>query len=305
MNPRILVIGSANTDMVIKAERLPSPGESIIGERFEIFAGGKGANQAVAASRAGGSVTFLGAVGQDAFGEQTAANLARDAIDTSLLKAVPGVASGVALIIVGKEGENLIAVAPGANLHLTPQDLERVDFSRYGTILLQLEIPLDTVEAAIVRAQAAGCRVILNPAPSVRVPEGLLNGIDILVPNRGELALLSGQPVETEADLLSAARGLHQHQGVRWVIVTLGAMGALWFDGAATHRQAGLRVAAVDTVGAGDCFIGALAAALGQGRAMPEALSFASAAAALSVQKPGAQPSFPTEPEILRMAHQD
>lgn len=295
---RILVIGASNTDLVVTSERLPRPGESVIGNRFATFAGGKGANQAVAARRAGSEVAMMMAVGDDLFGGQMLKNMEAEGIDASLAQVIAGEASGVALIMVGQNGENMISVALGANLKLEPQAVEKVDFSRYTHVLLQLEIPLATVCAAAHRAKDAGCSVILTPAPvSGELPADLYPAVDLLLPNRGELELITRHPIQSEADLAEAARKMHA-LGSRAVLVTLGAEGSLLFDAAGAHRFGAIEVNAVDTVGAGDCFSGSLAAALAEGRPMQDAVRFATAAAALSVQRPGAQCSYCQRTEI-------
>ena len=212
MSEAILVIGSSNTDMVIQSDRIPSVGETVVGGEFKVFSGGKGANQAVAAARAGGKVTFLGAVGKDSFGREALKGLSKEGIDISMVKKVHGVASGVALIMVDRSGENLITVAPGANAYLEPDDLDRVDFSHYGFVVLQLEIPLKTVVAAIERASSTGCIVILNPAPAVQLPEKVLRLVDFLVPNRRELEILALQSVKSNLDIQIASDRLVKAQ---------------------------------------------------------------------------------------------
>ena len=297
---RVGVIGSINTDLNIVAERLPCPGETVLGGSFYQAPGGKGANQAVAAARAGAGVTMLGAVGRDGFGDAAIDSLARDRIDIRHVhrRDAP---SGVALIMLGGKGENLIAVAPGANHALTAGDIDAAldDLAACGVVLIQLEIPLPTAWHAARRLRKAGVRVILNPAPAPTdpLPHDVLASADYLVPNEGELALLAGRDVESERDLAAAARSLLD-RGVGTVAVTLGSRGvfAVSPDGAGWHLP--FRAEPVDSVGAGDCFCGALAAVLAENVRFDEAIRFAQAAAAISVTRRGAQPSMPHRSEI-------
>ncbi len=293
--PHILVIGSTNTDMVIQAPTLPGPGETVLDGVFRCTPGGKGANQAVAAARAGGAVTFITAVGDDPFGAESRAGFAAAGIDTRYLVTCPGTPSGVALILVDAHGENLIAVASGANMRLTPDDLPSAAFTDAALLILQLEVPPATVLAAAQRAHAAGVPVLLNPAPmpAAGLPDALLRCVDILTPNAGELHALV-----PDAETLEDAAAQTLARGVGALVVTRGRAGATLFtaDGALTLPAH--PVHAVDTVGAGDCFSGALGVALVEGRALPDAARFAAVAAALSVTRPGAQASMPTRAEI-------
>jgi len=297
--PRIVVVGSSNTDMIIKLDRIPQPGETILGGEFSTAAGGKGANQAVAAARAGGDVTFVARVGRDMFGEQALAGFLRDRIDVQYVTRDKAAPSGVALIFVAKDGENSIAVAGGANARLCPNDVKKAKGSivRASAVVMQLETPLETVQAAAELAFRAGAPVILNPAPARDLPDKLLKRISILTPNETEAELLTGIAVTDEKTASRAAEKLRS-RGVGTVIVTLGARGA--FVAAASVRElvSGFRVKAVDTTAAGDVFNGALAVALGEGRTLLEAVRFANAAAAISVTRLGAQPSAPDRKEI-------
>ena len=225
--PRILVIGSSNTDMVIKLERIPRPGETALGSEFLTAAGGKGANQAVAAARAGGKVTFVARVGRDVFGDKAVAGFTQDGIDTGFITRDPKKPSGVALIFVEKDGENSIAVAGGANRGLAPAHVTKAKgaFRNVATLLMQLETPLETVEAAARMAAERGIRVILNPAPACPIPSRLLRLVSILTPNETEAALLSGVRVKDEISAKKAAERL-LGLGVQNVILTLGARGA-------------------------------------------------------------------------------
>jgi ribokinase len=292
--PRMLVVGSTNTDMVIQAPTLPQPGETVLNGTFRLTPGGKGANQAVAAARAGAAVTFVTAVGDDCFGVESRAGFAAEGIDTRYLVTRPGVPSGVALILVDAQGENMIAVASGANMTLTSADLP-TDFSDVTLCLLQLEVPLATVQAAAERARAAGARVLLNPAPMppTGLPDALLRCVDVLTPNAGELRALV-----PEAETLDDAAALILARGVDALVVTRGRAGATLFTADGNMHIPAHPVPAVDTVGAGDCFSAALGVALLEGRSLPDAARFAAVAAALSTTRPGAQASMPTRAEI-------
>lgn len=298
---QILVVGSSNTDMIIQLERIPRPGETILGGQFVTAAGGKGANQAVAAARAGGQVTFVARVGQDIFGQQAVAGFVRDGLNVAFVVRDKTKPSGVALIFVAKDGENSIAVASGANGQLSPADVKkaRSALAAASVLVMQLETPLDTVQAAAELAARAGVRVILNPAPAQPLPDRLLRLVSILTPNESEAELLTGIPVDSDASAGKAADRLRA-KGVNTVIVTLGARGALVAQGDQKQRVPGFRVKPVDTTAAGDVFNGALAVALGEGQLLLDAVRFANAAAALSVTRLGAQPSAPTRKEIER-----
>jgi len=297
--PSILVVGSSNTDMIIRLDRIPRPGETILGGRFVTAAGGKGANQAVGAARAGGDVTFVARVGRDMFGDRALAGFEHDGIDVRYVARDRAAPSGVALIFVARDGENSIAVASGANGALSPADVRRASraFSRAAVLVMQLETPLATVQAAADLAGRAGARVILNPAPARPLPGALLKRVSILTPNESEAGLLTGIAVTSDASAARAAARLRA-RGVGTVIVTLGARGALVADADGARLVPGFAVKAVDTTAAGDVFNGALAVALGEGRGMPEAVRFANAAAALSVTRLGAQMSAPRRREI-------
>lgn len=297
--PRVVVLGSSNTDMVIKLERIPRPGETILGGEFVVAPGGKGANQAVAAARAGGQVTFIARVGDDMFGQKAVAGFVEDGIDVSHIVRDANSPSGVALIFVAKDGQNSIAVAGGANARLSPADVQAAAGALDGAsaLVMQLETPLETVAAASELAAARGVPVILNPAPAQPLPDRLLKQVSILTPNETEAELLTGIAVTDETSAAKAAANLRA-RGVPTVIITLGSQGALVSDAAGPRRIAGFPADAVDTTAAGDVFNGALAVALGEGRAPADAIRFANAAAAISVTRLGAQPSAPTRREI-------
>lgn len=297
--PHIVVIGSANTDMVVKVPRIPGPGETILGGRFVMAAGGKGANQAVAAARLGARVTFVGRLGRDMFGQQTEENLRREGIDTTHLVWDAETPSGVALIMVSEDGENSIAVAPGANGALTPGDVERAERAIAGAnvVLLQLEVPLDAVQRAVELAARHGVRTILNPAPASPVPDDLLRSVDVLTPNEHEARLLSGSEAG-EVDGAEAAAQALLARGVRAVAMTLGRRGALVADAGTMELVPSFKVTPVDTTGAGDAFNGALAFMWGQGHPLVEAVRYANAVAALATTVMGAQPSMPTAEQV-------
>jgi ribokinase len=298
----IVVVGSSNTDMVIRLPSIPRPGETILGGAFLSAAGGKGANQAVAAARAGGTVRFIARVGRDTLGSQAIAGLRREGIDTRCVFRDAAAPSGVALIFVARDGENSIAVASGANARLVSADLNKAAplIRSAAIVVAQLETPLASVAAAARLAAGAGVPFILNPAPARALPDSLLRRVSILTPNETEAELLTGIPVNDEASAASASRRLRD-RGVETVIITLGPQGAFLADATRERLIAGFRVKAVDTTAAGDTFNGALAVALAEGRSMTEAVRFANAAAALAVTRLGAQPSAPTRPEIERM----
>jgi ribokinase len=302
MVSRIVVIGSSNTDMIIRLDRIPRPGETLLGGEFITAAGGKGANQAVAAARAGGEVTLVARVGQDMFGDQAIAGFARDGINVDYVLRDPEAPSGVALIFVAKNGENSIAVAGGANGHLSPADVRKAKLALKGSsaVVMQLETPLTTVRTAAELAARAGVPVILNPAPAQTLPDRLLRLVSFITPNETEAELLTGIRVTDESSAAKAADRLLK-RGVQRVILTLGGRGAFVATAAMKQRVPGFNVTAVDTTAAGDIFNGALAVALGEGRQLLDAVRFANAAAAISVTRIGAQPSAPTRKEIERM----
>ena len=293
-HPKIAVVGSANTDMVIKADRIPAPGETVIGREFVMAPGGKGANQAVAAARLGAEVTFVARLGSDVFGDRAIAGYEQEGIDTTWIVRDPETASGVALIFVDEAGENSIAVASGANARLAAEDVERAQdaIASADVLLVQLEVPLAALSRAIEIAHSAGVRVILNPAPAQEVPASLLSRVSIATPNEHEIKVVVGEGdrVQSVAKMLDA--------GTQTVLVTLGAQGVLWAEKGQQVRIPAFRVQAVDTTAAGDAFNGALAYALASELAMQEAIRYASAAAAIAVTRMGAQPSLPTRTEV-------
>jgi len=307
MSPsRILVLGSVNTDLVIRGPQLPAPGETVLGGEFYRAHGGKGANQAVAAARASADrVTFIAAVGDDGFGRDATAHFAEENLDTRYLKTVPEKPSGVALILVDHRGENAISVASGANMDLTPDDVDAVPdevFKHAKVFLTCLESPLETVARGLSRAKAAGLLTILNPAPANEAicRDGLLALVDVLTPNEGEAAVLAGIATSDRSGAVAAARKL-QALGSRRCVITLGANGCLVVDEEETWVE-GCSVRATDATAAGDAFNGALAVALAEGRPLVEAARRANRAAAIAVTRPGAQPSLATRAEIESFA---
>lgn len=301
----ILVIGSLNMDLVVRAPRHPQPGETLLGSGFDTFPGGKGANQAVAAARLGGAVRMIGRVGDDAFGQSLLATLQNDGVDMRYVLCTPGASTGIAQITVSDAGQNNIVVVPGANGRLSPADIQAaaLAFEDASVVVMQLEIPLETVEEAARLAAKYGARMVLNPAPACPLPESLLALVDTLIPNEHELALLSNQP-----DINAAASAL-KAQGIRRLVVTLGAQGVLVLDETATERIPPYHIPVVDTTAAGDAFVGAFAVALTEGKSAAEAAAWGNAAGALAVTCAGAQPSLPKrktlEEFLLGQASQD
>ncbi|AZI43279.1 ribokinase [Deinococcus psychrotolerans] len=288
----VLVVGSANTDILVRVRRAPLPGETVLGGDAEVQAGGKGANQAVAAARAGAATAFCGAVGGDTFASVPREALRSAGVDLQHLRELT-VPSGIALITISDDGENSITVASGANARLSPEDLP-ADFSNFNHLLMQQEIPPQTVLAAAQKAKQSGVQVLLNAAPSHEFSNNLWPLLDYLIVNEHELAQLAGT---AEGQEESAARSLLE-RGVGAVIVTLGGRGSLAITPAGLFRQAAHKVVVVDTTGAGDTFCGVLAAWLCGGSDLPEALKAAGVAGALACTKLGAQAAMPTRSEI-------
>ncbi|MEU8080002.1 ribokinase [Catellatospora citrea] len=297
MTPRVTVVGSVNMDLVATAPTLPRPGETVLGDGFATVPGGKGANQAVAAARAGAACRFVGAVGTDAFADDLRANLAAAGVDTEQLRSAPG-PSGVALIAVDAAAENLIVVAPGANATLTAlTGGDRAAITAADVLLCQLEIPLETVVRAATAAHDAGVSVVLNAAPARALPAQLLQAVDLLVVNEGEAAAIAGTGGQDPSGLLDA---LLAH--VPRVVMTLGAAGAVYADRDGQRLDVPApRIVAVDTTAAGDAFTGALAVAWAQRRPIADALRWANAAGAVCAQRHGAATALPTAAEIDQM----
>ncbi|MEQ1588691.1 MAG: ribokinase [Cyclobacteriaceae bacterium] len=295
----IYIIGSSNTDMVVKAERLPAPGETILGGTFLMNAGGKGANQAVAAARLGGRVTLVANVGNDLFGEQSILQFNQENINTNYISVDPIQPSGVALINVNAQGENCIAVAPGANGKLTPKLLTAFfeAIKSPAMVLVQLEIPIPTVEYIIEQCQQRSIPVILNPAPAHVLSKEVLRNVFLITPNETEAELLTGIRITDNASAQKAARVFHE-MGIPNVVLTLGERGAYWSSPKGSGLVSVPVVTAMDTTAAGDCFNGALAVALAEDRILDDAVQFACMAASISVTRMGAQSSMPTRKEV-------
>ncbi|QTF10936.1 ribokinase [Brenneria izadpanahii] len=296
---KLVVLGSINADHILNLEQFPFPGETVIGKQYRVAFGGKGANQAVAAGRSGADIAFIACVGDDDIGTKIRRQLSEDRIDISAVEAVSGQTTGVALIFVNGEAENMIAVNAGANAAVTPDYLRRhqrqiIDAS---ALLMQLESPLETVTAAARLAHEHHTQVILNPAPACELPDELLSLVDIITPNETEAQRLTGIAVKTEDDAARASQVLHD-KGIATVLITLGSRGVWLSEKGNGRRIPGYRVQAVDTIAAGDTFNGALVTALLENQPMSAAVKFAHAAAAIAVTRPGAQPSVPWREEI-------
>jgi len=294
MKPYIVVVGSSNTDMVVKSSRLPAPGETVLGGTFLMNAGGKGANQAVAAARLGGNVIFIAKTGEDIFGKQAVELFKQEGIDTGYIIHDAENPSGVALITVDANGENCIVVASGANGALNPADLQPAAhiIENAALILIQLEIPLETVEYVVNVAAAKNVKIVLNPAPACLLPDDLLRNISITTPNETEATLLTGVKVTGRESAEAAARALAA-KGIETVIITMGAEGALLLHNGACDFFEAPVCEAVDTTAAGDVFNGALVVALFNGQNILDAVPFAIRAASISVCRMGAQASAP------------
>lgn len=296
---RVCVVGGLNMDLVVKAPRIPRVGETVSGGTFGMFPGGKGANQAVAAARLGAQVAMVGVVGNDAFGRQLLDGLRREGIDAAHVRTEPGAATGIASISVDREGHNSIVVASGANLHLGEADVEgaRDMVAASQVVLLQLEIPVDCVTAAARLGHGGGALVCLDPAPAAPVPAELYALVDVLDPNEVEAQALTGVEIRSAADAERAAQALYA-RGPRMVVIKMGEQGS--FHLSAEHRGhvPAAPVKAVDTTAAGDAFAAALGVALGEGRSLREAVTFATWAAGLKVTRMGAQPSMPYRAEV-------
>jgi ribokinase len=295
----IVVIGSSNTDMVVASQKLPRPGETVLGGRFLMNPGGKGANQAVAAARLRGKVSFIARVGNDIFGQEAIKGFQAHGIDTQFISVDPDEPSGVALILVDGQGENSISVALGANATMQTGDIDQAQhlIQEADFVLLQLEIPLVVVAHAAQLASQHGTKVVLNPALAQALSDQLLASLDIITPNETEAALLTGIEVTDLDTARQAAQSLRQ-KGVNRVIITMGSKGAYVLSDKADQLVPSLKVKAVDTTAAGDTFNGALVVGLAEGMELIEAVSFANRAAAYSVTKMGAQASTPTRKDL-------
>ncbi len=300
---KIVVLGSSNTDLVIRSTRMPRPGETLLGGDFMMAAGGKGANQAVAIARLGSPVRFIAKVGCDMFGDRAVGQYAAEGIDTSTILRDGDAPSGVALITVDAAGENSIVVAGGANNKLTVADVdsmrEHIESADY--LLMQLEVPMPVIEHAAAIAFEAGVKVVLNPAPAAKLSDGLLAKCYLLTPNETECGIVAGVAVEN-CEQAEAAAEMLIAKGVQNVIVTLGSKGSLYKSATERALIPAHRVKAVDTTAAGDTYNGALCVALSEGKTICEAAEFATKASAISVTRAGAQPSLPTRDEVENFA---
>ena len=298
-NKKIVVIGSSNTDMTVVADRLPVPGETVLGGKFAMGQGGKGANQAVAAQRLGGDVTFICKLGRDIFGENAIKEYKKDGMDTSKIM-YSDQPSGVALISVDTHAENCIVVASGANGDITVDDIEanRKEIEEAAILLLQLEIPVEAVVRAAKIGHEAGVCVVLNPAPACDLPEEIFQYLSLIIPNQTEIALMTGIEANDEEGAAKAVEAL-QAKGTKDVIVTMGSKGSMvYHEGQATFVPS-RKVNAVDTTAAGDTYCGGLCVALSEGKDIIEAARFATASSALTVQKRGAQDSIPYRKDVI------
>ena len=296
---KLVVLGSINADHILNLESFPTPGETVTGHHYQVAFGGKGANQAVAAGRSGADIAFIACTGDDDIGERVRRQLERDRIDVAPVRAVNAQSTGVALIFVNAEGENVIGIHAGANAALSVEQVEaeKARIAGAQALLMQLESPLESVLAAAKIAHQHQTTVVLNPAPARDLPDELLSLIDIITPNETEAEKLTGIRVENDDDAAKAARVLHE-KGIGIVMITLGSRGVWVSHDGQGRRVPGFKVQAVDTIAAGDTFNGALVTALLEGRELAEAIRFAHAAAAIAVTRKGAQPSVPWREEI-------
>lgn len=295
----LVVLGSINADHILNLESFPRPGETVTGSHYQVAFGGKGANQAVAAGRSGAKIAFIACTGDDDIGKQIRKQLESDNIDVAPVSAVSDESTGVALIFVNAEGENVIGIHAGANaaLSITLVNAQKARIAQADALLMQLESPLESVLAAANIAHSSGTKVVLNPAPARELSDELLALVDIITPNETEAEKLTGVKVENDDDAAKAAQILHS-KGIETVIITLGSRGVWASQHGKGSRVPGFKVQAVDTIAAGDTFNGALMTALLEQKPLAEALRFAHAAAAIAVTRKGAQPSVPWRKEI-------
>ncbi|WP_333497926.1 ribokinase [Kluyvera sp. CHPC 1.2972] len=296
---KLVVLGSINADHILNLESFPTPGETVTGSHYQVAFGGKGANQAVAAGRSGADIAFIACTGDDDIGERIRKQLQVDRIDVAPVSAVAGESTGVALIFVNGEGENVIGIHAGANAALSTSlvDAQRERIAQADALLMQLESPLDSVQLAAQIAHQNQTTVVLNPAPARELPDELLSLVDIITPNETEAEKLTGVRVENDEDAVKAAQVLHA-KGIDTVIITLGSRGVWASVKGEGRRVPGFKVQAIDTIAAGDTFNGALMTALLENTPLADALRFAHAAAAIAVTRKGAQPSVPWREEI-------
>ncbi len=298
-SPTVAVVGSINMDLVVRTGTLPRPGETCLAEESQEVCGGKGANQAVAAARAGAKVSMIGRVGDDSFSQRLMDNLCREQIDCGAVQTTEHCASGLAVVAVEHSGQNAILVVPGANSRLTEDDVRSAQsvIRAADVLLVQLEIPLPAVHTAIRLARQAEVRIVFDPAPvSTQLPADLFD-VDVLCPNESEAAALCGFSVDSDESAGKAAQTLYD-AGARRVVITRGNRGTVTFDGRNMVQDAAFPVDSVDTTAAGDAFAGALAVRWAEGADFLDAVRFASAAGACAASRPGAQPAMPQRTEI-------
>ncbi|WP_297198046.1 ribokinase [uncultured Pluralibacter sp.] len=302
---KLVVLGSINADHILNLENFPRPGETVTGSQYQVAFGGKGANQAVAAGRSGANIAFIACTGDDDTGERVRKQLASDNIDIVPVSEIAGESTGVALIFVNDEGENVIGIHAGANAALSIElvEAQAARIAEASALLMQLESPLESVLAAAKIAHQNNTTVALNPAPARELSDELLALVDIITPNETEAEKLTGIRIESDDDAAKAAQALHD-KGIATVIITLGSRGVWASQSGKGQRVPGFRVQAVDTIAAGDTFNGALMTALLEEKTLPEAIRFAHAAAAIAVTRKGAQPSVPWRKEIDDFLHQ-
>ena len=293
----ILVIGSLNADLVVRAPRFPVPGETIHGENLVTFPGGKGANQAVAVARLGAKVSMVGRVGNDSFGATLIENLRKNHVDVKQIITDESTPTGTAVIIVDAQGQNSIVLSPGSNAKVIPNDIKPEVFVNASLLLLQFEIPIDTVIHSANLAREKGLRILLNPAPAYTLPDELIVAADFILPNESELGLLTGRTLGDLISIEAASRSLIA-RGARNIIVTLGANGALIVNKNGAKHIPAYKVKAVDTTAAGDAFVGGLAVGLSNGKSLEDAVQYACACGALAATKFGAQPSLPLADDV-------
>lgn len=300
MSRRVVVIGSSNTDLIVRTGRLPRPGETVLGAKLDRAPGGKGANQAVAAARMGAKVVFVGCIGVDAYGDAALHGLAEENIDISYVARDTVNPSGVAIVMLDKKGQNSIVVAPGSNGAFKPADIDKAPVSRGDILVLQHEIPIQSVARAIENGKKCGATIVLNPAPAAKISTTILKRVAWIIPNETEAAMLTGLSVASLDQVRAAAWALRT-KGAANVIITLGRRGVWVCSGETDRRLPAYDVKVVDTTAAGDAFVGAFATRLAGGDEILEAVTWAQAAAALSVTKLGAQPSLPTLTQVAHM----
>ena len=298
-NRKVVVVGSSIMDLAVKVQRRPNKGETIVGESFCMYIGGKGTNQAIAAARLGSIVHMVGCIGCDSFGDLFLENFKRDKINTDFVIRDPVIGTGIGTPVIDANGDNSIIIVPQANMMLSPKNVETAAevIANADILMLQLEVPLDTSQRAAEIAKTNGTIVILNPAPACEIPESLFRLVDILIPNQTEAELLSGISINDDDSVKRVAEVLLSKE-ITVLIITLGELGAILFKDNKTTLIPPRVVDVVDTTGAGDAYCGALAASLAEGKKIEDAVYFASAAGALAVTKMGAEPSMPTRQDM-------